>query len=211
MSFRIVASFVMCAALVPTLSLGGEIISFNPTGYATHTFSINGVVNLPAVGGSVSSLTSNGASISGGFTYISDSTHGALVDIEDSVSANTTAAGNYAQEEVDYYFIANEDLTYHLSVNMTGGYGDIYDNTTGVDVVSLNAGQNSVDGTLGAGDVYTFDTLTAVYSHGLQNGGTADLQVSAAVPEPSTFALLGLGGIGLAIRAYRRRKTGTNA
>ena len=30
---------------------------------------------------------------------------------------------------------------------------------------------------------------------------------TSAVPEPSSFALLGLGGIGLAIGAYRRRKT----
>ena len=39
--------------------------------------------------------------------------------------------------------------------------------------------------------------------------GIYDLQFSrnglAAVPEPSSFALLGLGGIGFAIGAYRRR------
>ncbi len=29
---------------------------------------------------------------------------------------------------------------------------------------------------------------------------------SAAVPEPSSFALMGLGGMGMAIGAYRRRK-----
>ena len=32
-------------------------------------------------------------------------------------------------------------------------------------------------------------------------------QAPAAVPEPSSFVLLGLGGFGLAINAYRRRRT----
>ncbi len=31
-------------------------------------------------------------------------------------------------------------------------------------------------------------------------------QAPAAVPEPSSFALLGLGAVGLAIDAYRRRR-----
>lgn len=34
---------------------------------------------------------------------------------------------------------------------------------------------------------------------------STELQAPSAVPEPSSFALLGLGGLGLAISAYRRR------
>lgn len=44
------------------------------------------------------------------------------------------------------------------------------------------------------------------------NTGALDVNVSGpgtSVPEPSSFALLSLGGIGLAIRVYRRRRDGT--
>ena len=43
----------------------------------------------------------------------------------------------------------------------------------------------------------------------LGNNGAAiidNIQTASTVPEPSSFALLGLGGIGLALRAYRRRR-----
>ena len=59
------------------------------------------------------------------------------------------------------------------------------------------------------------DEFNRIVLSNAPDGGTAfesdnftfsvDLQAPSAVPEPSSFALLGLGGLGLAISTYRRR------
>ena len=55
----------------------------------------------------------------------------------------------------------------------------------------------------------TFDPSYAhasVHSFGIPYDGGGGYLGTAAVPEPSSFALLGLGAMGVAIRAYRRRR-----
>lgn len=55
---------------------------------------------------------------------------------------------------------------------------------------------------LNAGD--TFDFMIYAQTYGFNTTGIA--ATVTAVPEPSSFALVGLGGLGLALGAYRRRR-----
>ena len=59
---------------------------------------------------------------------------------------------------------------------------------------------------LGAGS-HSIDIFVVASPFGA--GGAALRVDTHAVPEPSTFALLGLGGLGLAVGAYRRRRAAT--
>jgi hypothetical protein len=90
-----------------------------------------------------------------------------------------------------------------LTSQFDDGYGT---GTNGLGFAGVSAGYYdtySQSLPLVIGDTYQLNFLFT------QEGGPqSDFVVSAgqAVPEPSSFALLGLGGIGLAIGAYRRRR-----
>lgn len=87
-----------------------------------------------------------------------------------------------------------------------GGGHDIYVDST---LTSGYAYQYSY----GDPNTYNDGKLTGQpYAPGLSYGAIEVFSISStAVPEPSSFALLGLGGIGLAITAYRRRREAMTA
>ncbi|WP_397570204.1 PEP-CTERM sorting domain-containing protein [Schlesneria sp. T3-172] len=65
-----------------------------------------------------------------------------------------------------------------------------------------------------AGNVFDKIVFTNIYPNPLGSSFESDnhtfsttIQPPANVPEPSSFALLGLGGIGIAVGAYRRRRS----
>ena len=126
-------------------------------------------------------------------------------------------------------FVANADLNFFLDYHGPSTFDrsdnfyeiKITDVTTSADVLDVHAigaiGVYSalygpLNGTLTSGHLYNFSQESRLYNNGefRSKEDNSQLRLSAlptsAVPEPSSFALLGLGGIGLATSAYRRRR-----
>ena len=98
---------------------------------------------------------------------------------------------------------------------------DVTDTAHSIFGNGTNIGYNPGNGQIGIGDLSgnsiligstSSDTLTklSLYVQQPNTGfleGIGVVTPAAAVPEPSTLGLLGLGGIGLVVQAFRRRRT----
>ena len=100
-----------------------------------------------------------------------------------------------------------DNVIYNFSPDLPGRnvdfYGLVFGNTT-TDQINIwgNGPGNGPSSSPGHDTLYRWTPSTG-YSPTF-TGGTFTL---TPVPEPSSFALLGLGGVGLAIGAIRRRQT----
>ena len=123
-----------------------------------------------------------------------------------------------AFSNVDVQFSVPTPQSFTLNGSLQSfGYAVLRDRTTNTFVFNLYSPTPipvTVAGTLNANDSYELQIGVGLTTGsnkppvGFNLAGGYDLAFttsSTAVPEPSTFALFGLGGIGLAIRAYRGR------
>jgi LPXTG-motif cell wall-anchored protein len=92
--------------------------------------------------------------------------------------------------------------SFDLEISSTAFYG-FYDD------VDVNVASLTIGGTPIAPGTYSFDSLPGGFEGTFKNygaGGTAGTLTVGALPEPSSFVLAGLGLVGLAGFAVRRRK-----
>ena len=152
---------------------------------------------------------------SGNVDYIS--TYWQASDGHRSLDMNGNTAGAISQDIstvvgvayiVGFDFSANPDggpPQQLLSVSATGASAELYAYTTGA---------NSATSMFWVPETYTFTATNATTTLSFASmdsrgpyGPALDHVTAHAVPEPSSFALLALGGLGLATRVYRRRRT----
>jgi hypothetical protein len=128
------------------------------------------------------------------FTFVSDANYFQLVNLE-ILSAHISGGGNTAN--------FSSDLT--VEITNSGG-GAVYTGTQNIDYGGVNwvTSDFVLSGSLNAGSEYTVTaTMDNFESGGFGFVAFDGLTLTAAVPEPSSTALLGLGGLALALRRRR--------
>ena len=158
--------------------------------------------DLTSIGSSSGFSTSTGSKINGGqafrargftFTFTADDTY-YLTDLALAVGAASSIGNNRAS-------------TGDVTITISSGAGNVFSGTeswngpnTGYGTPDWNFSQT--DHLLKAGTEYTFTALVSNQSSGFT--AFDSLQIEAVVaPEPSSTALLGLGGLALMLRRKR--------
>ena len=215
----------------------GPTSVYNSFVYLQNQFGINGLLKPGAASNTINQLSTDmHLDPSGGVTsqqlvdgktqYIKDQGLASKIAVESQAggAGNVTAQFIYDQlhrgQDVEILFLWGNTNSGHF-VTLTGINFDTTTHTGTLNFIDPwgngGAAASKLSGTMSGTDAGGY-TLT--YTGGAAgdsgdpdnpgdgNGGIIySVAAESPVPEPSTFALLGLGGVALAIRSYRRRQT----
>ena len=184
-------------------------LGFYPSGNATATSSTTVPLSVSSDSGHAD-ITSSTATASG---FSMNYSLGIAVD---------TYGYAYAEQIVSFHVDSDAAYTFNISPTAapstdSANYGYLYSLAYGFefDHTTTDGSGFSESGVLHSGVEYNYTTYAEPLVDYLlgptsfETTGSSSLSATSSVPEPSSFALLGLGGIGLAIGAYRRRTAAT--
>ena len=198
-----IASVAAVLSFVPTVEAG--FVSATATGPATITGPASTMVNFAGVGpysGTpfLESLTGAPGAVKLDFAF--DATRdGGQYNRLVLVKTNNTgiALGGYSFT----FSSVTSSFTTPVGVQV-GTYNGATNPPTFTNVSTIAAsGSFTYNGLIANGDTVAFYIPLLISTSG---AGTFTIDQTSIVPEPSSIALMGLGGIGLAIGAYRRRR-----
>ncbi len=219
--FLFFGNLVLALALMSLTSAAqAGLVMLDPTGVTTNMGAGTGAINNTINQSGLSSSYTSGVTDFTTFTTNTTSTGGGS---NVWVSATNTKTGN-----VDFNLGGSYDISafafWPVNVNnSTYTFKDFTllaaDNSSFTGATTLGT-YTAVKNTDTHAQVFNFTATTATYvrleitsnfgavSTGFNEAAFAEVTTPPppTVPEPSSFALLGLGGLGLALNAYRRRR-----
>jgi hypothetical protein len=185
-------SKIKSKVLVLSALFAGCVAMAAPASAATETFDWT-------LSGPASSLGGFGTNGSGSGTFTV--TLGANGDL---ITGVTGTLGGNAVSLAALGTSGSDDLLFPVGTQFTGGTSVVDLDTSGI-VLVTSAGSFDI---FGAGSPFSIGTVSGndIFEEGGNVGfGVGTMSVTAAVPEPSTWAMMILGFVGLGFMAYRRK------